>query len=303
MIVSIVGPTGIGKSKLGVLLAKHYNTEIISGDSIQVYKELNIGSAKISKDEMMGIKHHLLDFVNPHDNYSVALYQKEVRKKIDEFYQRGLLPIIVGGTGLYIKSVLYNYNFEQTKRDIQFQESFKNYSNQELHCLLKETDPLTAEKLHPNNRKRVLQALQRSKTNKVSENNKGNQKVYDFIMIGLKIERQKLWEIINKRVDQMVDEGLLEEVKSLYDKKINSNAIQAIGYKELYEYFDGKVTIKEAIDNIKLHTRQLAKKQDTFFRNQFPVNWIEVDFNRFDLVFEKAVEIIDREQNKRLDLS
>jgi tRNA dimethylallyltransferase len=297
MIVVIVGPTGVGKTKLSVELAKYYGTEIISGDSVQVYKELNIGSAKVTKEEMQGIKHHMIDVLEPSEDFSVAIYQKMVREKINEFEDKDLLPLIVGGTGLYIKSVLYKYNFSDTKRDHAFEEERKEVDNETLHQELKEKDPVSADKIHPNNRKRVLQALQRAETHKVSSETSKDEKVYDFLMIGLRMDREELYQRINNRVDQMLEEGLLEEVRGLYEKGISYTASQAIGYKELFAYFDGKTSFEEAVETIKTKSRQYAKKQFTFFNNQFDVHWIDVDKDHFDLAVSEAKQYID----KRLD--
>ena len=185
MIYVIVGPTGIGKTKLSIALAKHFQTEIISGDSVQVYKELNIGSAKVTDKEKDGVKHHLIDILEPTEDFSVALFQKLVRGKIKELQDRNLTPLIVGGTGLYIKSVLYNYNFEDSKRDYSLEETYKEYSNEELHSVLSEKDFISSKNIHPNNRKRVLQAISRSESNKVSDNTSKYETVYDFKIIWL----------------------------------------------------------------------------------------------------------------------
>lgn len=294
MIFVIIGPTGIGKTKLSLAIAKHYNTEIISGDSIQVYKGLNIGSAKIKKDEMLGIKHHLIDILEPTEDFSVALFQKSVRKKIKDFEELGMNPLIVGGTGLYIKSVLYDYNFTNSSRDKSLDLLYKDLSNEEVHNILKEKDFDASLNIHMNNRKRVIQAISRSKDNKVSDNKNKDIALYDFKIIGLTLERSVLYDLINKRVDLMLEEGLVEEVKSLYDKNIRTNSVTAIGYKELYSYFDGEYTLEEAIDKIKQHSRNLAKKQLTFFNNQFDVNWINVDLDNFDNTINEAIEILNK---------
>lgn len=292
MIIVIVGPTGIGKTKLSIMLAKHFNTEIISGDSVQVYKELDIGSAKVTEQEAEGIKHHLIDIFEPEEDFSVAIYQEIVRNKIKEFEELNKVPIIVGGTGLYIKSVLYDYNFKNTKRDDSLDEEYKDLSNEEVHNILKEKDYESSLKIHPNNRKRVIQAISRSKENKVSENKNKDVPLYDFKLIGLTLNREELYERINKRVDIMLEEGLIEEVKTLYDKGIRSNSVQAIGYKELYKYFDGEWNLDYAIEKIKQHSRNLAKKQFTFFNNQFDCNWVNVDLDNFDNTFEEVLDII-----------
>lgn len=290
--IVIVGPTGIGKTKLSIMLAKHFNTEIISGDSVQVYKELNIGSGKVTKEETEGIHHHLIDYLEANDDFSVAMYQKIVRSKIEEFNNRGLLPIIVGGTGLYIKSVLYDYNFTDTQRNKEEEKQYDGLSNAELHHILVLKDYDSSQKIHMNNRKRVLQAISRSESNKVSDNKNKDNKLYDFTLIGLTLDREILYDRINKRVDQMLDEGLVEEVRALYDKGINSNSVQAIGYKELYKYFDKEWTLEEAITKIKQHSRNLAKKQFTFFNNQFDCHWVTVDLVDFDNTFKEVLSII-----------
>jgi len=292
--IVIVGPTGIGKTKLSIMLAKHFNTEIISGDSVQVYKELNIGSAKVTKEEMEGIPHHLIDYLEPDEDFSVAMFQSIVRAKIKEFEDRNLVPIIVGGTGLYIKSALYDYNFEDSKRNTEEEKKYDNYSNEELHKILEQVDVKSSQNIHMNNRKRVLQAIFRSETNKVSDNTNKDKKIYDFTLIGLTLDRPILYELINKRVDKMIEDGLIEEVKALYDKNIKSNSVQAIGYKELYNYFDGLWTLEEAIDKIKQHSRNLAKKQFTFFNNQFDCNWVNVNLEDFDSTFEEVLTYINK---------
>lgn len=294
MIYVIVGPTGIGKTKLSIALAKHFNTEIISGDSVQVYKELDIGSAKVTDKEQEGIPHHLIDILDPTEDFSVALFQELVRGKIEDFQKRGIEPLIVGGTGLYIKSVLYNYNFTDTKRDHSLEEKYKDLSNEELHTILQDKDFVSSQKIHQNNRKRVLQAISRSNSNKVSDNTLKDQKVYDFKIIGLTLQRDLLYERINKRVDKMVKQGLIKEVQALYDKGIKGNSVSAIGYKELYAYFDKKTTLDEAIDKIKQKSRNLAKKQFTFFNNQFDIDWIEVDLFHFDNTIKEAITILEK---------
>ena len=297
MITVIVGPTGIGKTKLSIALAKKYNTEIISGDSVQVYKGLNIGSAKIKDNEKEGIKHHLIDILDPTEDFSVAIFQKMVRDRIKELEQSNLMPLIVGGTGLYIKSVLYDYNFENTDRDNSLDLIYQDFTNEELHNVLVEKDYESSLAIHPNNRKRVLQAISRSSINKVSDNKNKDVPLYDFCIIGLSMERELLYPLINKRVDQMINDGLIEEVKSLFDQGINSHSVQSIGYKELYSYFNDECTLEYAIDKIKQHSRNLAKRQYTFFKNQFKINWIDIDINNFENTVDKAINII--ENNKK----
>ncbi len=295
MIIVIIGPTGIGKTKLSIALAKKYHTEIISGDSIQVYKGLNIGSAKIKESEKEGVKHHLIDVLEPYEDFNVALFQKMAREKIDELESKGIPPIIVGGTGLYIKSVLYDYNFENTSRDYSLNTKYQKYSNEELHKILTEKDYESSLSIHPNNRKRVIQAISRSSVNKVSKNKNKDIPLYDFKVIGLTMEREKLYRLINNRVDKMMRQGLLKEVEDLSTKGINSNSVNSIGYKELYKYLAGEYEYDYAVDKIKQHSRNLAKKQYTFFNNQFDVNWIQVNIRHFGKVIEEAIKIIEKE--------
>ncbi|MCK5762039.1 MAG: tRNA (adenosine(37)-N6)-dimethylallyltransferase MiaA [Candidatus Izimaplasma sp.] len=294
MIIVIVGPTGIGKTKLSIALAQRYNTEIISGDSVQVYKGLDIGSAKIKEDEKKGIKHHLIDILEPHEDYNVAIFQKEVRKKISELERQGKTPIIVGGTGLYIKSVLYDYNFENTRRDDTLKEMYQDLSNEELHRILVEKDYDSSLLIHPNNRKRVLQAISRSTGSKISKNKNKDVPLYDFKVIGLTMERGKLYQSIDIRVDKMIEQGLLKEVRGLMEQGVTSNSVKSIGYKELYSYLLGECEFDIAVDKIKQHSRNLAKKQYTFFNNQFNVNWIQVDFHHFEETIEEAIKIIEK---------
>ena len=295
MIIVIVGPTGIGKTKLSIALAKKYNTEIISGDSIQVYKGLDIGSAKITEEEKQGIKHHLLDILEPHEDFSVALFQKMVRRKIEDIESKGLMPIIVGGTGFYIKSVLYDYNFENANRDHTLETVYENYSNEELHKILAEKDYETSLSIHPNNRKRVLQAISRSVENKMSENKNKDVPLYDFKVIGLTMERDKLYKLINKRVDKMVRQGLIKEVKDLVNQGVKPINLEGIGYKEIYKYLIGEWEFDFAVDKIKQHSRNLAKRQYTFFNNQFDVNWLHVKPHHFHETIEEAIKIIEKD--------
>ena len=295
MIIVIVGPTGIGKTKLSIALAKKYETEIISGDSVQVYKGLDIGSAKITNEEKQGIKHHLLDILEPHEDFSVALFQKLVRKKISEIETKGLMPIIVGGTGFYIKSVLYDYNFENADRDHSLDTFYADFTNEELHSILVNKDYESSLLIHPNNRKRVLQAISRSEINKMSENKNKDVPLYDFKVIGLTMEREKLYKLINKRVDKMIRHGLLKEVKDLAEQGITSSSVEGIGYKEIYKYLAGEWEFDYAVDKIKQHSRNLAKRQLTFFNNQFEVNWIEVNPRHFDKTIEEVIKIIEKD--------
>ena len=272
-VVIILGPTAVGKTKIGIELAKRLNTEIISGDSVQVYKGLDIGSAKVTKEETCGIKHHLIDVLEPTMTYSVCDFQRESRKLMDSLD----VPLIVGGTGLYINAAISNYEFDAPKRDFEFEEKYEKHSNEEIYALLIEKDPTMASTLHPNNRKRVLRALYAASVNEpLSEKNKKNELLYDAYIIYLNVERKLLYERIDKRVLQMIDEGLEKEVRDLYQKGITPHAI---GYQEWLPYFNGDVTLEEVISEIQKNSRHLAKRQMTWFRNQMTTHFYEVNLD------------------------
>lgn len=269
-VIVILGPTGVGKTKLSIQIAKMINGEIISGDSVQVYRRLDIGSAKIMNSEMEGIKHHLIDILDPTEEFSVADFQSLVRAKLDEIDY----PIICGGTGLYIDAAIRDYRFDGGKRNEEFLSQFDDLSNDELYELLLSKDP-NASYIHKNNRKRVLRALEvcLCSDNCISDNRNGHQLVYDCLILGLTMERETLYNRINQRVDQMVLDGLIDEVKNLYDEGIMVNAI---GYKELYPYFENKISLEEAISDIKKASRHYAKRQMTWFRHNDDIKMIDM---------------------------
>ena len=287
-IIVIAGPTACGKTKVSIELAKKLNAEIINADAVQVYKDVNIGTAKITKEEMGGIPHHLIDFVSLDKKYTIYDYQKEGRKVLDNLIKENKNILIVGGSGLYIKSLLYDYNLED---EIKKESIYQDLSNEELKSLADKID--INNNIHVNNRKRLLRYLEHyNNTGKVTENNESkNKPLYDFKIIYLRPDREELYNYINNRVDKMIDNGLLEEAKYLYDRKINTNSI--IGYKELNEYFDNKVSLEEAIDNIKKNTRHYAKRQLTWFNNQFKDKIeIKVDYNNFDKTIKETLKVI-----------
>jgi len=293
MIYVIVGPTGVGKTKLSVALAKKLNAEIVNADSMQVYKGLDIGTAKVRKEEQEGIPHHLFDIVEADTLYTVYDYQKDARKKIEEIQSRKKNVILVGGTGLYIRSCLYDYQFQEEEK----QESFDHLSNQEL--LEKISTYTDSVSVHPNNRKRLIRLLNRIQNGETNLSPK-SQPIYDFYMIGLTTEREILYEKINARVDLMVEAGLFQEVEDLYKKNIHSKAVETgIGYKELYHYFDGKITKEEAIEEVKKNSRHYAKRQYTFFKHQFPVHWFETDYVNFENTINAVLEKIEGETSPK----
>ena len=291
MITVIVGPTAVGKSKLAIELAKRMNAEIISGDSVQVYKHLDIGSAKITVDEQEGIVHHLIDVYDLVTPYSVADFQREVRAKIKEIEVRGHSVIICGGTGFYLKAALFNYVFEHQGRQLDFESSLQEKTNEELYHWLQDIDPESAAKFHPNNRVRVLRALgYYLQTGEViSKESSKDEPLYEAVFIGLSMERELLYNRINQRVDQMMSQGLLREVEGLM---ASQEHIQAIGYNELFDYLNGMTSLDEAVELIKQHSRQLAKRQWTWFRNQMPVHWLEATAPLDELIGQ-ALQVID----------
>lgn len=285
MIICIVGPTGVGKTKLSVELAKKYNAIIINCDAMQVYKGLDIGTAKVREEEKDGVPHYLFDIKEVNEDYTVFDYQKDARKLLEEHKDKNI--IFVGGTGLYLKAALYDYRFaieSSPKKD------YSSYTNEELYQMIKEKDINVT--IHPNNRVRMERFLNKENIEEVEP-----VKLYDHYLIGLTTERELLYDRINKRVDMMVNEGLLEEVKKFHDKNIKTKPLTGgIGYKELYDYLDNKVTLQEALDKIKQNSRRYAKRQYTFFNNQLDVKWFNTDFNNFQNTIDNVIEYIDNQK-------
>ena len=289
MIIVVVGPTGVGKTKLSVELAKKYNGIIINADAMQVYKEMNIATAKIKEEEKEGVPHFLFDICDLNDVYTIYNYQKDARKIIDENIDKTI--IMVGGSGLYQKAALYDYKLDEESSNLN---TYDDLSNEELYNLALKKDPKMD--IHINNRKRLIRFL-----NKEGITSKTDKLVYEnVIFIGLTTDRENLYNIINKRVDKMVEEGLIEEAKYFYDKKVKCKALDTvIGYKELFKYFDGKLSKEEALDLIKQNSRHYAKRQYTWYNHQLPVNWLETNYNNFSETVEKAIKLIEE---KRTDL-
>ncbi|MGX7413855.1 tRNA (adenosine(37)-N6)-dimethylallyltransferase MiaA [Enterococcus caccae] len=277
-VLVIVGPTAVGKTALSIELAKKLNGEIISGDSMQVYKKLDIGTAKVTEEERAGIPHHLIDCRELTETYSVADFQKEGRQFIEEILGRGNLPIVVGGTGLYVQALLYDFELGSQDESTEIRQEYELFAeahgNKALWNLLQQKDPQAAESIHFNNRKKVVRALEVfDKTGySILQPKEKPKKLYDYFLIGLETERSVLYNRINNRVDIMIAQGLLKEAELLYKNK-TQQSIQGIGYKEFFPYFEGKETLAEATEQVKQNSRRYAKRQLTWFRNRMNASW------------------------------
>lgn len=287
MILAIVGPTGVGKTKLSVELAKIYKAIIINCDAVQVYQNLNIGSAKVTEEEKENIPHFLLDFISPNEHYTVYNYQKDLRQILEENKEKNI--ILVGGTGLYLKAGLYNYEFKEETENNQYE----NLSNEELYQLALQKDKTCS--IHPNNRKRLIRFLNKEG----KEETIPPKPLYDAIYIGLTTDRDHLYKVINKRVDKMLQDGLVEEAKELFSKYSHSAILNsAIGYKELKKYFSKEISLEEAVDLIKKNSRHYAKRQYTWFNHQMDIHWFNVHYEDFSKTIKEVVEYIEI-QNKK----
>ena len=285
MIIAIVGPTGVGKTKLSIKLAKYYKAEIINFDAMQVYEKMDIGTAKVTKIEMDGVKHHLLSYVDIDTNYSVYDYQKEARSLINKLLKEKKNIIMVGGTGLYLKATLYDYRFNK-------EENTTNYDDLSIEELLNRISKYNYIPKDSNNKRRLVRELVKLENNEEIDNN-GDKLLYNAKIIGLTTDREILYNRINKRVDIMVEEGLVEEVSSLKDKFTTSKALKtAIGYKEFIPYFNSECSLEEVINKIKQNSRHYAKRQYTFFNNQLNVAWYQTDFNNFDNTVKQVINDI-----------
>lgn len=301
--IAVVGPTASGKTSLGVELAKHFGGEVVSADSMQIYKYMDIATAKPTVAEMQGIPHHMMDFLLPTEPYSVAKYKEDAMKCIEDIASRGKIPVIVGGTGLYVDTLLYNTEFFDIKIDEKLRKSLYEKC-EKLGCdkmweELKEIDPVSAESIHKNNRKKIIRALevyyQTGKT--ISQQTKLSRlsgEVLDYKIIGLSARnRDVLYDRINRRVDIMLKDGLLEEAKDFFEKYNTATAAQAIGYKELLPFFESRLSLEECAENLKMQTRRYAKRQLTWFRRNENINWLYIDDYKDGELIEKAVEIIE----------
>lgn len=282
-VLVIVGPTGVGKTSLSVELAKACNGEVISGDSMQVYKEMSIGTAKITKEEMQEVPHYLIDYCSFTEEYNVKIFQEKAREYIRKIVQQKHLPIICGGTGLYIKSCLYDYQFVEQSEDTEFMKFLAERSEDELWSMLSVIDAKACENLHPHNRQRIVRALAMAhageKKSDIVEAQE-HQPIYDAYIIGLTMDRQRLYERINARVDAMMEQGLLQEIEQLQkqqDDVWSLQSFQGIGYKEWKAYAQGSEDAAACVECIKKNSRNFAKRQYTWFRNQMQVHWYDVE--------------------------
>lgn len=292
-LIVLTGPTAVGKTKLSIALAKEIGGEILSADSMQVYRYMDIGSAKITPKEMEGVKHYLIDVLNPWDEFNVVVFQKMCKEAMEEIWQNGHIPILTGGTGFYIQAVLYDIDFAENDEDDSYRKKLEETAlekgNLYLHDMLKEVDARAADEIHPNNVKRVIRALEfASKTgDRISEHNavmRQKESPYNFSYFVLNDVREKLYERINQRVDEMMDNGLVPEVKKLQEMgcKKEMVSMQGLGYKEILEYLDGETTLEEAVYKIKRDTRHFAKRQLTWFRREKEVTWINKEDFGYD---------------------
>ena len=285
-LIILTGPTAVGKTAASIGLAKAVGGEIISADSMQVYRHMDIGSAKITADEMQGIPHYLVDVLEPEEAFNVVRFQEMAKAAMQKIYAGGHIPIVVGGTGFYIQALLYDIDFTENDSDFSYREELEQTAGDKgaeyLHSLLKQADPEAAEQIHPHNIKRVIRALEfnRKTGQKISAHNEQERRKpspYDFAYFVLTDDRKALYERIDRRVDKMMEQGLLEEVRALKDRGIarESVSMQGLGYKELLAYLDGEILLDEAIRIIKRDTRHFAKRQLTWFRRERDVIWID----------------------------
>lgn len=309
-IVAIVGPTASGKTELGVVLAKAIDGEVISGDSMQVYQGMDIGTAKVTPDEMDGIPHHLIDILKPDETYSAYDFQQQAQQLITDITARGKVPIIVGGTGLYIQSVIYDYQFddetispETEQRVAEQMAELKSYTNEALHDYLGIFDPNSQREIHPNNRKRVERAISYYlSTKKVLSNRKKSTQLtenYDTLLVGIEMSRDTLYSRINSRVDMMLSHGLLDEVQELIELGYEScQSMQAIGYKEMIPVIKNEMPLDEAITLLKQHSRNYAKRQMTWFTNKLNVHWLDREKMSLTSMLSELKPLINKRRNE-----
>lgn len=304
-LIILTGPTAVGKTKASIGLAKALNGEIISADSMQIYKSMDIGSAKIRPEEMQGIRHYLIDALEPDEEFHVVRFQELAKKAMEEIYAGGKIPVVVGGTGFYIQALLYDIDFTESKEDTSYREELELLAQTKgaeyLHQILRQVDEKAAENIHANNVKRVIRALEFHKETgeKISEHNEQERQKnspYEFCYFVLNDDRAHLYECISDRIDQMLEDGLLDEVKSLKEKGYTKDMVsmQGLGYKEILDYLDGNCTLEEAIYILKRDTRHFAKRQLTWFRRERDVIWISKNDYAYDenRILEAMLQII-----------
>lgn len=303
-VIVIVGPTASGKTTLGIHIAKQFGGEVISGDSMQIYEKMDIATAKPTIEEMDGVKHHLIGFVNPQDEYSVASFCEDAKKAVSEIKEKGKVPIIVGGTGLYIDSFINNITFFQDASSEKIREELYNELNEfgieKLYSELISVDSEAAKKIHPNNEVKVIRALEIYRTtgkNLTEQNEQSHQSEseYEPLYIGISYkDREKLYDRINKRVDIMCDNGLLDEAKEFYKEYASKTAVNAIGYKELKPFIDGEKTLEECANHLKQSTRRYAKRQLTWFNRNERINWVYPDtYEDISLLYDEAERLVE----------
>lgn len=307
-LIILTGPTAVGKTELSIKLAKKIGGEIISADSMQVYKQMDIGTAKVMPEEMQGVKHFLIDEFEPDEDFNVVKFKEYAKKYMEEIYAAGKIPIIAGGTGFYIQALLYDIDFEDNDPDYSYRRSLEQMAEEKgaavLHEMLQNVDPKSAEIIHENNVKRVIRALEYFEKTKrpISEHNESqrqNESPYNFAYFVLTDERKVLYNRINLRVDKMMEQGLLEEVKALKEKGCHKEMVsmQGIGYKEMLDYLDGICNYEDAVDLLKKDTRHFAKRQLTWFRREKEVIWL--DKSLYERNDERILEKMSKELTKR----
>lgn len=308
-LIILTGPTAVGKTALSIGLAKAVDGEIISADSMQVYRKMNIGTAKIQQSEMQGVRHHLIDILDPGEDFNVVLFKKYALEAMKDIYSRGKIPVVVGGTGFYIQALLYDINFEDNDNDMSYREELQTlaaeHGNSYIHDMLAGVDPESAEKIHENNVKRVIRALEFYKKTgtKISEHNEAEsqkESPYNFEYFVLNDDRQKLYDRIDRRIDIMLEDGLLDEVKSLVDEGYSRDfvSMQGLGYKEMIDYIQERYTLDEAVYTLKRDTRHFAKRQVTWFKREKQVTW--VNKNEFDSEADILSFMIERLREKEI---
>jgi len=292
-VIVITGQTAVGKTDISLELTKMFNGEVINCDASQIRKHLNIGTAKIDL-EKTDVKHHLIDILEPNDSFSIKDYQTLARNKINELISKDISPFLVGGSSLYIASVLGDYDLTVRGRNLDLETKYQHYSNEDLHKVLEEVDYQSSVEIHYNNRRRVLRAIDAALSgSKISENKTGSNLLYDALIICLTCDRPLLYERINKRVEIMFEQGFIEEVENLKKNGVDINNIKDIGYYEVNQYIEGNLSLDSAKDKIKQKTRQYAKRQMTWFKNKMDCVFIEMDYNNPDITLNKIKNLIE----------